>query len=305
LIEGKPAPPTGDNGSNQNAGYLSITSNYFATLKIPILHGRDFNERDTAANTAVAIINQAMAKRYWPNEDAIGKRITFDFMPNDRPREIVGIAGDTRSFRTEREPSPLIYVPHGQEMRWRGPSLAERNGMIFVLRTSGEPMNILPSLRRAVAEVDRTKPVANVRTVEEIMDRQVQYVRLYVLLLAVFGSIAAMLSAVGIYGVMASSVVQRTHEIGIRMALGAGRREVLGLIGRQALIVIGIGLFAGLAGSFALTRVLSTALWGVTATDPGTYAAVSLFLLIVASVACFIPTRHAMKVDPTIALRSE
>jgi len=305
LIEGKPAPPAGSNGSPQNAGYLSITSNYFATLKIPILRGRDFDERDTAANTAVAIINQAMAKRFWPNEDPIGKRITFDFMPNDRPRDIVGIAGDTRSFRTEREAGPLVYVPHGQEMRWRGPSLAERNGMIFILRTSGDPMNILPSLRRAVAEIDRTKPVANVRTVEEIMDRQVQYVRLYVLLLAVFGSIAAVLSAVGIYGVMASSVVQRTHEIGIRMALGASRREVLGLIGRQALVVIGIGLVAGIAGSFALTRVLSTALWGVTATDPGTYALVSLFLLIVGSIACFIPTRHAMKVDPTIALRSE
>src|SRR5215475_5126617 len=148
-----------------------------------------------------------MAKLFWPNEVPIVKRITFDFIPNDRPRDIVGIAGDTRSFRTEREPSPLVYVPHGQEMRWRGPSLAERNGMIFIVRTP-EPMIILPSLRSAVAEIDRTKPVANVRTVEEIMDRQVQYVRLYVFLLAVFGSIAAVLSAVGIYGVIASSVVQ-------------------------------------------------------------------------------------------------
>jgi len=305
LIAGRPAPPTGDNGSTQNAGYLSITSNYFATLKIPILRGRDFDERDTAPNTAVTIINQTMAKRYWPNEDALGKRITFDFMPNDRPREIVGIAGDTRSFRTEREPRPLVYVPHGQEMRWRGPSLAERNGMIYILRTTGEPMSILPSLRRAVAEIDRTKPVANVRTVEEIMDRQVQYVRLYVLLLAVFGNIAAVLSAIGIYGVMASNVGQRTHEIGIRMALGASRREVFGLIARQALSMVGIGLVAGLAASIVLTRLIATALWGVTATDPETYAVVSLFLVFVALMACFIPTRHAMKVDPTVALRSE
>ena len=305
LIEGKPAPPTGDSGSGQNAGYLSITLNYFATLKIPILRGRDFSEHDTAASTPIAIINQTMAKRYWPNEDPIGKRITFDFMPNDRPREIVGIAGDTRAFRTEREPGPLVYVPHGQELRWRGPSLAERNGMIFILRTAGEPMSILPSLRRAVAEVDRTKPVANVRTVEEIMDRQVQYVRLYVVLLAVFGAIAALLSAVGIYGVMASSVVQRTHEIGIRIALGANRRVVFGLIARQALIVIGIGLVAGLAGSIALTRIISTALWGITATDPATFAVVSVFLVLVALLACFIPTREAMKVDPIVTLRSE
>jgi len=305
LIEGKPAPPTGDSGSGQNAGYLSITLDYFVTLKIPILRGRDFSERDTAASTPIVIINQTMAKRYWPNEDPIGKRITFDFMPNDRPREIVGIAGDTRAFRTEREPGPLVYVPHGQELRWRGPSLGERNGMIFILRTAGEPMSILPSLRRAVAEVDRTKPVANVRTVEEIMDRQVQYVRLYVVLLAVFGAIAALLSAVGIYGVMASSVVQRTHEIGIRIALGANRRVVFGLIARQALIVIGIGLVAGLAGSIALTRIISTALWGITATDPATFAVVSVFLVLVALLACFIPTREAMKVDPIVTLRSE
>ncbi|HYR90626.1 MAG TPA: ABC transporter permease [Terriglobia bacterium] len=306
LIEGRPAPPAGNAGTpGQNAGYLSVTSNYFATLKIPILRGRDFDERDTAANTAVVIINQSMAKRFWPNEDPIGRHITFDFLPDDRPREIVAIVGDTRLNRTQREPGPIMYVPHGQEMRWRGPSLGERSGMFFVLRTVGDPMSLLPAVRKAVAEVDPTKPVAFVQTVEQTMDQQVQYVRLYVLLLGVFGAIAAVLAAVGIYGVMASSVAQRKHEIGIRMALGASSAQVLTMVVRQALILIAIGLVLGLAGSFALTRIIASALWGVTATDPATFAGVSLFLVLVALIACFIPTRQAARVDPASALRSD
>ena len=156
-----------------------------------------------------------------------------------------------------------------------------------------------------MAEIDPNKPVAEIRTVEAYLDRQVQYIRLYILLLGIFGGIAAVLAAIGIYGVMAYSVAERTREIGIRMALGADAGAVLALVARQAMAMIGIGLILGLAGSFALTRVIKSALVGVTATDPATYTSVSLVLALVALLACFIPTRRAVAVDPTLALRYE
>ena len=177
--------------------------------------------------------------------------------------------------------------------------------MFFILRTAGKPESIVPAMRHAVAEVDPNKPAGNIRTVEDYLDRQVQNLRMYILLLGIFGGVAAVLSAIGIYGVMAYSVAERTREIGIRMALGAGGHDVLRLIARQAAIVISIGLIGGLGGSFALTRLLKSALVGVTATDPATYTAVSLGLVAVAILACLVPTRRAIAVDPNIALRYE
>jgi len=186
-----------------------------------------------------------------------------------------------------------------------GPYRSDRAGMFFILGTAGKPESIVPAMRRAVAEVDPNKPAGNIRTVEDYLDRQVQFLRLYILLLGIFGAVAAVLAAIGIYGVMAYSVAERTREIGIRVALGAGGREVLALVARQAAIVISIGLALGLGGSFALTRLLKSALVGVTATDPSTYSVVSLALAAVAVLACLVPTRRAIAVDPTIALRYE
>jgi putative ABC transport system permease protein len=163
----------------------------------------------------------------------------------------------------------------------------------------------VPVMRQALSEVDRNKPASSVRTVEQVLDQQIQYVRLYVLLLGIFGAVAAVLAAIGIYGVMAYSVAERTREIGIRMALGAGVRDVLALVVRQALLLIGIGLAIGLAGSFALTRIIKSALYEVTPTDPATFLTVSLFLTAIALAACVIPTRRAVEVDPTVALRYE
>jgi putative ABC transport system permease protein len=183
--------------------------------------------------------------------------------------------------------------------------LGDRSGLVFVLRAAGDPLKLVPAMQRAVAEADRSRPVSNIRTVEQTLEQQVRYFRLYVLMLGVFGAIAAVLAAIGIYGVMAYNVAQRTHEIGIRMALGASTRAVLGMVVRQALWLIAIGLALGLAGSFALTRLIESALWGVSARDPLTFVGVSVFLALVALVACFIPTRQAAGVDPTVALRSE
>jgi putative ABC transport system permease protein len=307
LIEGRPAPQRAGAGApGQSAPYIAVTPNYFATLKIPLLRGRDFTDRDNDAGTPVIIINESMARRYWPNEDPLGKRITLDFLPDERPREVIAVAGDTRLSRAQRQPGPILYVPfHQQTSHWRGPSLNDRSGWVFVLRTAGDPLKLMPDVRKAAAQVDSSRPVSNIRTVEQTLDRQVRYLRLYVLLLGVFGGIAAVLAAVGIYGVMAHIVAQRTREIGIRIALGASAQEVLSLVARQALALIAIGLALGLVGSFALTRILASALWGVTATDPLTFLTVSLFLALVALTACFLPTRQAAAVDPVVALRSE
>ena len=307
LIEGRPAPPPGPSGQpGQTASYIAVTPNYFATLRTPILQGRDFNDRDTAAAPFVVIINQTMAKRFWPNESPIGKHIRLDYVPDEPLREVVGVAGDIRMSRQQRQLGPTVYAPYLQQTpRWMGAGYSTRAGMFFVLRISGNPMGLAASIRQAVAEVDHNKPVASIRTVEEYLDQQVQYVRLYVLLLGIFGAVAAGLAAIGIYGVMAYSVAERTREIGVRMALGASARDVLKLVILQALLLLSIGLTFGLSGSFALTRYLKSALYEVTATDPATYAGVSLLLTVVALGACLVPTRRAVSVNPTVALRYE
>jgi predicted permease len=270
------------------------------------LQGREFNVRDTASSPFVAIINQTMAKRFWPNESAVGKQIRLDYVPNEPLREIVGVAGDIRMNRQQRQLTPTIYVPYLQQTpRWMGAGYGMRAGMYFVLRTSGNPLSLATTVRQATAEVDSSRPVAEVRTVEEYLDRQVQYVQLYVLLLGIFGAIAAGLAAIGIYGVMAYAVAERTREIGIRMALGASAGDIFKLVVLHALILMSIGLTLGLAGSFAMTRYLKSALYEVTATDPSTFIAVSLLLAGVAMIACLVPTRRAVSVNPTVALRYE
>jgi putative ABC transport system permease protein len=312
FIEGRPTPPaTTDSGPNsqdqgQSARYFAVTPSYFGTMKIPMLRGRDFTPQDNAAAPAVIAINQTLARRYFASEDPIGKRLTLDFVPNEQPRQIVAVVGDVIINRLQPKQLSIVYVPYTQQTpKWMGPYWSDRAGMFFILRTAGKPESIVPAMRRAVAEVDPNKPAGNIRTVEDYLDRQVQYLRLYILLLGIFGAVAAVLAAIGIYGVMAYSVAERTREIGIRVALGAGGREVLALVARQAAMVISSGLALGLGGSFALTRLLKSALVEVTATDPSTYSVVALVLTAVAVLACLVPTRRAIAVDPTIALRYE
>jgi putative ABC transport system permease protein len=211
-----------------------------------------------------------------------------------------------RLFQSQKEAGPIVYLPHLQQSKtWEGPSWGYRATMVYTLRTSGNPLNLSTAVRRAVAEIDPSKPAANLKTVEQILRDQVSGDRVYMMLLTIFGVIAGILAAVGIYGVMAYAVAQRTREIGIRMALGATSGSVLKLVVRNALILVAIGMVLGLGGSFALTRVISEELYGVTATDPTTFILVSLGLVLVAVVASVIPTRRAVKVDPTIALRYE
>jgi putative ABC transport system permease protein len=312
LIEGRPLPPTtGEFGeglqpSPQVANYFAVSRTFFSALGIPLVQGRDFGAHDIADRPLVMIINQTMARQYFPGEDPIGKRVTLDFVPDERPREIIAVAGDTSTGRLDGGHAPAIYVPHVQQTsRFAGAYVYTRIGMIFALRTAGDPMQLLASVKRAVSDVDPTTPVAGVSTVEQTLDAQVRHLRLYMLLLGAFGAVAAILAATGIYGVMAYAVAERTREIGIRMALGARATDVLLMVSRQAAAVIGAGTLLGLAGALALTRVIQSALFGVTATDPATYAAGALLLVLIAAAASVIPARRAASVDPTVALKQE
>jgi len=304
-IQGRPAPEPGT-GPGLNANYYAITTNYFSTMKIPLLQGRDFTSNDSAAGPRVVIISKAMAERWWPNENPVGKTITLDFVPNEVPREIVGVAGDTLQGRFEQQPQPTLYVPHVQQTaQWEGPFWNFRAAMYFVIRTLDDPNKLIPSVRSAVAEIDSSKPAGSLRTVEGYLNDGLSEVRVFMMLLAVFGVSAAVLAALGIYGVMAYTVAQRTREIGIRVALGATTGSVVGLVVRQAILLITIGIVVGVVGAFALTRFLANFLWQVSPTDPVTFTTVSLGLLVIAVVACLAPTRRAVAVDPTIALRYE
>jgi putative ABC transport system permease protein len=301
-IEGRPTPAT----DAPSALYYSATPNFFQTMKIAMLRGRDFTMHDTGNAPWVAIINETMARRFWPNEDALGKHIKVDLSPEDQPREIIAVVHDTPGNPQQRTQRPAIYVPFFQAGPHSiGPRAFLRFQLTFVLRTERDPMSLLPALRRAVAEIDSTRPLGNPGTVEDRLAEQVQYPRYYSMLLGLFAFVATLLTAVGIYGIMAYAVEQRTREIGIRMALGAGGWEVLRLMIRQAIWMIGAGLALGLGGSMALTRFISSELWEVQSTDPSTFVGVSLLLIAVALLACLVPTRRAVQVDPAIALRYE
>ncbi|HLK66394.1 MAG TPA: ABC transporter permease [Bryobacteraceae bacterium] len=301
-IEGRPAQDT----DALSAEFNPITPNFFATMKIPVLRGRDFTDRDTQTGPQVVIINETMAHRFWPNEDPLGKRLKIDLSPDDQPREVVAIVHDTPSSRTQTRQNAAMYIPFRQMgPRIIGPYSNLPTQLTLVMRTLGEPMSLMPAMRKAVSEIDSNRPLVDPKTVEQYMAEQVQYPRYYSMLLGLFAAVAMVLAAVGIYGVMAFAVEQRTREIGIRMALGAGGWDVLTLVVRQALVLIAGGMVLGLAGASALTRYISSQLWEVTATDPITFGVVTFLLASVAVAACLIPTLRAVRVDPTIALRYE
>src|SRR5262245_17496505 len=250
VIEGRPAPPA---EVQQTANYFAVTRGFFGAMRVPLLRGREFTDRDTVDSVHVMVINEALAHQFFSNEDPIGKHITLDFVPNERPWEIVGVVGDTAATPLQQEQTAAVYVPHVQQPSiFTGPSWYTRSGMYFAVRTAVPPTTLLPAIKSAVAEVDRNTPVADARTAEQTIDNQVRNLRLYMLLLGIFGAMAAVLAAIGIYGVMSYSVAERTREIGIRIALGGRVQDVLAMIFQHAAWIIGIGVIAGLAGSIVL-----------------------------------------------------
>jgi len=245
----------------------------------------------------VAIINETMARRFWPNEDPIGKRFTFgDPRPDSSWLRIVGVVADMRRRGLDSLARCETFEPLSQR-----PS----RGMNLVIRTAGDPLKLAQGVRAEVRAMDRDTPVINVTTIERLLGESMAERRFQTTLLGLFSTVALALAAIGIYGLMYHSVARRTHEIGVRIALGASARDVLALVVREGLLLAAVGVAAGLAGSFALTRALAGLLFGVTATDPVTFAGVAGMLLMVALAASLIPARRATRVDPMVALRYE
>jgi putative ABC transport system permease protein len=279
--------------------FRSVSPDYFRAMNITVLQGRTFTPEDTAGAPRKLMINQALAQRDFPNEEPVGKRITLgNTDANNQPIwfEIVGVTANVRSIELREEAPPELY--------FATPQLPFQN-MAVVVRSTVEPESIAPALRQAVAEVDRNVPVAQVQTMEHIVSQSVTQPRFNLFLVGLFGGVALLLSAAGIYGVTAYTVTQRTHELGIRLALGAQVSDVLKLVLGEGMAVIGIGMVIGLAASFGLMRLMRSLLFGVGENDPLTFAAISLVLLFVALLACYLPARRATKVDPMIALRYE
>jgi putative ABC transport system permease protein len=270
-----------------------VSADYFRAVGVPLREGRFFDARDVKGAPPVVIIDEALAREQFPGEDPVGKHLRI----NDTPREIVGVVGATRRYDVSADPFPRAYVPYTQENWW---------SMTLVARTrAGEPMSLAPAVRRELAAIDKDQPIHSFRPLEDSVAEWMTPQRFSTLLLAAFAALAASLAAVGIYGVMSYAVTQRTHEIGVRVALGAQTRDVLRLIVWRGMLLTLAGVGLGLAASFALTRLLRSLLYGVSETDPLTFAFVALFMTLVALVACTIPALRATKVDPMEALRYE
>jgi predicted permease len=291
FIEGRPRQ-TAD--QRPQADYTVVTPDYFRALQIPLLKGRQFTDRDSKDAPGVIIINDALAHRYWPDADPLGQRLTVGF--EQSPREIIGVVTSVKQLTLSAAALPTMYLPQLQR---------PTGGMSIVIRGSGDPMSLGNVARTEIHAVDPAIPVTNIRTMDEIFSASVAQQRFSMLLVGVFGALAVALAAIGIYGVMGYTVTQRKHEIAVRMALGAKTNQVLKLILRDGLALASLGVVIGLAGAFALTRLMSSLLFDVKPTDAQTFIAVSALLIFVALLACFVPARRASKVDPLIALRSE
>ena len=292
-IEGSQANP--EEGSV--AFYNGVSPDYFETMMIPLRKGRGFNDRDVRGSQNVAVINDTLARRYLGDQDPIGKRITLE----DAPKEadwitIVGVVGDTKPRELHSEPVAELYMPYDQQ---------PEPGMSLMIRFQGADTGVAAAVRNEVLALDKNQPVYSIRMLDSVLSESVATPRFRTLLLAIFAGVALILAAVGIYGVMSYAVSQRTHEIGIRMALGARAADVLKLVINRGMTLALAGVALGLAGAFGLTRLMASLLFEVTATDALTYGLVSTGLLAVALLACYIPARRATKVDPLVALRYE
>jgi len=304
FVEGQPRSDDSVERRGLNAVYFLVTPDFFKTMKTAVVEGRDFEARDTATAPWVVVINETAAIRFWPGEDPIGKRLVLDVVSGEQPREVVGVVRNVPLRYEQTETEPVIYASYLQQpSRYRGAMGNMFGQMTFLIRTSGDPLSIAPAARKAVAEIDPNRPIANVQAMEHIggIIRDRGYTALG---LGLFALTAMLLAGIGVYGVTAYSVAQRTREIGIRVALGATGRMIVYLVGRQALLLIVSGVVFGLAGASAFTHLLASQLWGVTPTDPLTFTGVCLLLVLVALLACLIPALRAIRVDPTEALRT-
>jgi putative ABC transport system permease protein len=281
-----------------------ISTGYLKAMRIPVLRGRDFNENDSLGRQDVMLISEAMAKQFWPGENAVGKRLTLTFFPN-RVREIVGVVRNVKLDGLDQtEPNATIYTPLAQLLpptpeEWRS------FGGNLVVRTSSQPENIASAVTRVIHDIDPQQSVTDVMTMEGLMSESIAPQRLNMLLLATFAGLALALAAIGIYSVLSYAVRRRVREIGIRMALGAQIRDVLRMVVFEGMKPALVGMVIGLTGAMLLGRVLAKLVFGVKTTDPATFAAVSILLMAVALLATAVPAYRATRVDPMRTLRDE
>ena len=296
-IEGRPRVQAGE---RVEVPIDTVSSNYFQTIGVPITRGRAFSARDSRDAPPVIIINETLARRFFANEDPLGRRIVYGDNPDPEQnpwRTIVGVVADTRRTGVDAEVRPETFLPMVQDTP---------GAMTIVVRTaSSDPVRLASIVRNEVWRVDRDQPVYAIKTMNDVVAGMSAQRRLNTILLGIFAVVALALAAIGIYGVMNYTVTQRTHEIGIRLALGAQQRDVLRLVVGQGMLLAALGVAAGLIGAFALTRLMASLLYGVSTTDPLTFVGVPVLLAGVALVACYLPARRAMKVDPMVALRYE
>ncbi len=295
-IEGKTFPPNQDVG----ARYHYVSADYFRTIGVPLLTGRFFTAEDQPETPAVVLVNQSLAERYWAGESAVGKRFTFASQPQEKDWfTIVGVVGDVKDFPHSPAAVPAFYWATSQL------PLFGASDSILALRTQDDPLQLVEAVRREVRALDKDLPLADIKPLATIASAAVAGQRFTLWLVGLFALLALALAAIGIYSVLSYLVAQRTHEIGIRMALGAKNRDVQRLVIRQGMKVATVGVSIGLIAAFGLTRVMRNLLFGVSASDPVTFAAIAVLLLLVVLLACWIPARRATKVDPMIALRYE
>ena len=292
-IEGRPKPAP---GQELKSGVCVTDANYFHVMKIPLKQGRLFNEQEATEDRHVVVVNETFARESLPGEDPIGKRVTIYMKDQNVPTEIIGVVADTKYLTLDGEPEAMAYWPH--------PELAY-SSMTFVIRTRGEATNLAAGARNVIHTLDPQQPIGDVTTMERLLAKSIASSRFNTVLLTVFAFVALALAAIGTYGVMSYAVTQRTHEFGIRMALGAGTLDVLRLVLRRGMTLAIVGVLFGIGGAFALTRLMTSLLFEVKPTDAITFFVVSLSLIVVALLACYIPARRATKVNPLVALRYE
>jgi len=293
-VEGYPVLPVGQAPMIQ---HTVVTPGYFRTMGIPLIYGRDFTDADTKDKPGVTIVDERLARQYWPNENPVGKRVRFGPPEDNEPwHTVIGVAGTVRHQRVQEDTRQSVYLPHLQ---------MPVGGLALVTRTSSDPKELANAIRREAAQIDSDIPVSKVATMEEVVAESIWQPRLYATLFAVFAGGTLVLALIGIYGVMAFLVQTRTHEIGVRMALGATARDVFKLIVGRGMKLTAVGVVIGVLGAIALTRLMHSLLFNTSATDPKTFILISILLGLAAFLACYIPARRAAKVDPLVALRYE
>ncbi|MFL6227895.1 MAG: ABC transporter permease [Pyrinomonadaceae bacterium] len=289
----------------QSVQFRMISAAYFRAMKIDVRQGRAFTDADDAGAAPVAVVNEAFARRFFGADNPFARRLSVGRATSDPPREVVGVVGDIKQQGLDRPAPPMVYVPIPQVPDRLMAAVRTFTSASFVVRAAGDPASLTPAIKQEIAALDPTLPLAHVATMEEIASRSIASQRFNMMLLGVFAALGLLLAAVGIYGVMSYTVAQHTREIGIRMALGARRADILRLVVWRGMLLTLVGVGVGAAGSFALTRFIASMLFGVKATDPLTFASIALLLAAVALVACLVPARRATRVDPMVALRYE